>query len=85
MKDKGHPKYNVFEVTCACGASYEIGTTNDKLHVDICSNCHPLFTGKQKLMDTEGRVEKFKKKYSATPTPKKKTVRVTKKDKAKKK
>jgi len=72
-------------VTCACGAEFEIGSTKKNIRVDICSKCHPLFTGKQKLMDTEGRVDKFKKKYAAKPlSVKKKKTRVSKKDKAKK-
>ena len=85
MKDKIHPKYHLMKVKCACGAEFELGSTQENIRVDICSHCHPLFTGKQKLLDTEGRVEKFKKKYTtATLAPKKKKVRVSKKDKAKK-
>ena len=74
MKDEIHPKYYKTTATCACGATFEIGSTKEKIRVDICSNCHPLFTGKQKFMDTEGRVERFKKKYAkvATPSPAKK-------------
>ncbi len=73
MKDKIHPKYHQVKAECACGATFDLGSTKEHIRVDICSNCHPLFTGKQKLMDTEGRVEKFKKKYtSSTQTPKKK-------------
>jgi large subunit ribosomal protein L31 len=64
MKEEIHPKYFKTTATCACGATYEIGSTKENIRVDICSNCHPLFTGKQKLMDAEGRVERFKKKYS---------------------
>ena len=64
MKDEIHPKYFKTTATCACKATYEIGSTKENLRVDICSNCHPLFTGKQKFMDTEGRVERFKKKYA---------------------
>lgn len=64
MKEKIHPKYFKTTATCACGATYDIGSTKENIRVDICSNCHPLFTGKQKLMDAEGRVERFKKKYS---------------------
>ena len=79
VKDKIHPKYHTVGVTCACGAEFEIGSTKDKIHVDICSRCHPLFTGKQKLMDTEGRVDKFKKKYTAkTLAPKVKKTRTVK-------
>jgi large subunit ribosomal protein L31 len=64
MKKEIHPKYQRTKATCACGATYDIGSTMENIRVDICSNCHPLFTGKQKLMDTEGRVERFKKKYA---------------------
>ena len=74
MREKVHPRYQISTARCACGASYEIGSTKDSIKVDICSACHPLFTGKQKLLDSEGRVEKFKKKYAkvtAKPTAKK--------------
>ena len=64
MKPNIHPKYYKTRAICACGAAYEIGSTKENIHVDICSACHPLFTGKQKLLDTEGRVQKFKKKYA---------------------
>ena len=63
MKEKVHPKYFKTTATCACGATYQIGSTKENIRVDICSKCHPLFTGTMKLLDTEGRVEKFKKKY----------------------
>lgn len=69
MKKEIHPKYHRTTATCACGATYDIGSTKENIRVDICSNCHPLFTGKQKLMDTEGRVERFKKKYSKVVAP----------------
>ena len=59
-----HPKYEEAEAQCACGEKFTTRSTTPKMHVDICSVCHPFFTGKQKLMDTEGRVEKFKKKYA---------------------
>ena len=73
MKEKIHPKYYDIEAKCACGASFLVGSTKESIHVDICSACHPLFTGKQKLLDTEGRVEKFKKRYAnAKPRTKKK-------------
>ncbi len=72
MKPNTHPKYYKTKAICACGATYEIGSTKENIHVDICSACHPLFTGKQKLLDTEGRVQKFKKKYAnVTPRAKK--------------
>ena len=63
MKPDIHPKYEEAKVVCACGESFTTRSTNKDIHVDICSSCHPFFTGKQKLVDTEGRVEKFKKKY----------------------
>jgi large subunit ribosomal protein L31 len=68
MKKDIHPKYYQTKASCVCGATYEIGSTKENIKVDICSNCHPLFTGKQKMMDTEGRVEKFKKKYAKVAT-----------------
>ena len=81
MKPEIHPKYFQTKAICACGASYEIGSTRENIHVDIFSACHPLFTGKQKLLDAEGRVQKFKKKYAGvTPRAKK----PAKKKKAKK-
>ncbi len=63
MKKDIHPKYTKAKVTCACGYSFETRSTVEELHVEICSNCHPFFTGKQKLIDTAGRVEKFLRKY----------------------
>ena len=64
MKEKIHPEMKDVNAVCACGESFETRSTQDSIHVDICSKCHPFFTGKQKLVDSEGRVEKFKKKYS---------------------
>ncbi len=65
MKADIHPKYHEVQVVCACGATFTTGTTKDSdvLKVDICSKCHPFFTGGQKLVDTGGRVDKFKKRY----------------------
>jgi large subunit ribosomal protein L31 len=64
MKEGIHPKYNQTTYKCACGASFEIGSTmKDEVKLEICSQCHPLYTGKEKLVDTEGRIERFKKKY----------------------
>ena len=63
MKDGIHPKYKTVKVRCACGNEFEVGSTVDEIRVDICSKCHPFFTGKQKLIDTAGRVEKFQRKY----------------------
>ncbi|HOB86498.1 MAG TPA: 50S ribosomal protein L31 [Bacillota bacterium] len=63
MKKNIHPQYYRTTVTCACGESFETGSTSQNLRVEICSKCHPLFTGKQKFVDTGGRVERFKRKY----------------------
>lgn len=64
MKEKIHPDYKEVKVACACGESFMTQSTRQKIHVDICSKCHPFYTGKQKIMDAEGRVEKFKRKYA---------------------
>ena len=63
MKDGIHPNYTISKVHCACGNAFVTRSTRENVRLDICSNCHPFFTGKQKLMDLEGRVEKFMKKY----------------------
>ena len=63
MKKGIHPEYKIGTVTCACGSSFQVRSTVGDLQVDVCSSCHPFFTGKQKLVDTAGRVEKFLKKY----------------------
>ena len=65
MKQGIHPNYHKATVVCACGATFETGTTKDTdvIKVEICNKCHPYFTGKQKLVDAGGRVDKFKKKY----------------------
>jgi large subunit ribosomal protein L31 len=63
MKQGIHPKYQVTTVTCACGNTFETGSVKSNVRVEICSNCHPYFTGKQKFIDAGGRVDKFKKKY----------------------
>jgi large subunit ribosomal protein L31 len=60
-----HPKYQEVEARCACGATWKTRSTKHELHLEICSACHPFFTGRQKLIDTEGRVERFTKKYGA--------------------
>ena len=62
MKDNIHPKYVKASVRCACGETFETGSVKQSLVVDICSKCHPFYTGKQKLVDTGGRVDKFKKR-----------------------
>ena len=64
MKKDIHPKYEPTTATCACGNVLEIRSTVKDIKVEICSSCHPFFTGKQKLVDTAGRVERFKKKYN---------------------
>ncbi|MGI6604875.1 MAG: 50S ribosomal protein L31 [Firmicutes bacterium] len=63
MKKGIHPDYHKTVVTCACGATFETGSIKEKLRVEICSNCHPFFTGQQKIVDTGGRVERFTKKF----------------------
>ncbi len=64
MKKGIHPKYEVSTVSCACGATFKVRTTVGDEKLDICSNCHPFFTGKQKLLDTAGRVEQFRRRYN---------------------
>ena len=64
MKEGIHPKYEKVTIKCACGNTFESKSTKDNLSVEICSVCHPFFTGKEKLLDTAGRVEKFRKKYN---------------------
>ena len=65
MKESIHPDYHEVTVVCACGETFKTGSVNktDTIKVDICSKCHPFFTGKQKLVDTGGRVDKFNKRY----------------------
>ncbi len=69
MKPGIHPDYHAVTVHCACGNNFHTRSTmkGDMLRVEICSNCHPFFTGKQKLVDTAGRVERFNKKYANVP------------------
>ena len=64
MKDGIHPEYKPTTVRCACGATFETSSTKQDFRVDICSNCHPFFTGKQKLVDTGGRVDRFNRRYN---------------------
>lgn len=64
MKAEIHPEYKEVKVVCACGETVTTRSTRQDIHVDICSKCHPFYTGKQKIVDAEGRVEKFKKKYA---------------------
>jgi large subunit ribosomal protein L31 len=63
MKEGIHPAYHKANVRCACGNEFETGSTKEEIRVEICSNCHPFFTGKQKLVDSAGRVERFRRKY----------------------
>lgn len=63
MKEGIHPEYKPTTITCACGEVIETSSTKENIRVEICSKCHPFFTGKQKLVDTGGRVEKFKKRF----------------------
>ncbi|MFM7144423.1 MAG: 50S ribosomal protein L31 [Alphaproteobacteria bacterium] len=63
MKEGIHPRYEATKIVCSCGNSIETRSTADKLHVEICSQCHPFYTGKQKLMDVAGRVDRFNRRY----------------------
>ncbi len=64
MKKGIHPKYYHVVIRCACGATYETGSTKEDIHVELCSACHPFFTGKQKLVDSAGRVDRYNKRYA---------------------
>ena len=84
MKNDIHPTYyKEAKVVCACGNTFTVGSTKPELHVEICSNCHPFYTGKQKLIDTAGRVEKFRARVAAADT--KASKHVSKKQKLAKK
>ena len=63
MKEGIHPKYFEVVATCVCGAAVQMGSTKNQIRVEICSSCHPFYTGKQKVVDAGGRLDKFKKKY----------------------
>lgn len=67
MKKEGHPKYVTATVKCGCGNSFQTRSTVGDIHVDICSNCHPFYTGKQRIVDTGGRVDRFNKRFNLTP------------------
>ncbi len=67
MKEGIHPDYKAAKVLCACGNVVETRSTRGDFHIEICAQCHPFFTGKQKIMDTAGRIEKFKTRYAAQP------------------
>ena len=66
MKEKIHPKYEKVVVRCGCGNTFEIRSTTNEIHAEICSMCHPFYTGKQKFVDTAGRIERFQKKYGTS-------------------
>ncbi len=74
MKEGIHPTYNQVEARCACGNTFTTRSTKNELHLEICSACHPFFTGRQKLLDTEGRVERFNKKFGAQTSEQRKVV-----------
>jgi large subunit ribosomal protein L31 len=63
MKADIHPEYHEVDVACACGNSFKTRSTVERIHVEVCSKCHPFYTGQQKIVDTAGRVERFRKKY----------------------
>ena len=64
MKDGIHPEYEPCTITCSCGATYHTRSTRTQIHVEICAACHPFFTGQQRFVDTAGRIEKFRRKYT---------------------
>ena len=74
MKEGIHPKYDEVEVRCACGNTFKTRSTKTELHLEICSACHPFFTGRQKLIDTEGRVDRFNKKFGLQTSEQRKTA-----------
>lgn len=74
MKKDTHPQFNIITASCACGNEFETGSTTDNIRVEICAACHPFYTGKQKLIDTAGRVERFQKKYASVLDKKKTTA-----------
>ena len=74
MKEGIHPKYLEVEARCACGNMFKTRSTKPELHLEICSACHPFFTGRQKLIDTEGRVERFNKKFGTQTSEQRKTA-----------
>ena len=74
MKEGIHPAYKEVDVRCACGNMFKTRSTKPELHLEICSACHPFFTGRQKLIDTEGRVERFNKKFGTQTSEQRKTA-----------
>ena len=85
MKPGIHPKYEDVNVRCACGHTFTTKSTKSDLHLDICSNCHPFFTGRQKLIDTEGRVERFTKRFGTQTSESRKAATKAAKEAASKK
>ncbi len=71
MKEAIHPKYGEVQVTCSCGNTFVTRSTssNKALHIEVCSQCHPFYTGKQKVMDTAGRIDKFRQRYASKTAP----------------
>ncbi len=70
VKKDIHPSYNEVNIQCVCGNTFSTKSTSNIAKIDICSACHPFYTGKQKILDTEGRIEKFRKKYTRIPSKK---------------
>jgi large subunit ribosomal protein L31 len=66
MKSGIHPKYVDATITCACGNTFTVGSTRQSMRVDVCSNCHPFYTGQQRILDTAGRVERFRRRFNIT-------------------
>ena len=67
MKEKIHPRYVEATIVCSCGNTWKTRSTKESVHLDVCSRCHPYFTGEQRIVDTAGRVERFKKRYANVP------------------
>lgn len=78
MKQEIHPTYYEAKITCACGNTFTVGSTKSEIHVEVCNKCHPFFTGTEKFVDTEGRVERFKRLTSLKQETKKKVAKETK-------
>jgi large subunit ribosomal protein L31 len=83
VKPEIHPQYHEVDARCACGATWKTRSTKKELHLEICSSCHPFFTGRQKLIDTEGRVERFTKKFGAQTVEGRKAATKAREDKKK--
>ena len=83
MQEGIHPKYFEVDARCACGATWKTHSTKQELHLEICSACHPFYTGRQKILDTEGRVERFTKKFGAQTSEARKQAEAAKAKKTK--